>query len=244
MPTTNILMKIGHYSPTNIFIRNKYDAYCRISTHTYSPSLSFSGIFQTFKTGFRLRSRFNIEQIFSSPLPRAHQTAKIASLSYLPNQPPIYISSDLSEIPFNMASLLTKKEFQSSGSALVRQRFIDSFIADRLLLPRFAIQSSIDRVLKICRTKSNILFVSHSFFLKLLTIYLDCPDIFLCPRLLKNYFDPRVRTFNFNQIIILKSRNHRIYYKISPFFPSLSREGPGVGFGVKIHHDYEPKKQF
>lgn len=152
-----------------------------IKTFRYDPT--FSGKFSTYR-GFCLsglkatdpgiidtntKMRVNKDQrILSSPQLRTIQTAKL-----MQGVRKIEIHDSLAEIRFALDELVTEDEFIRHGSALVRRRFIDAFIADTLLESRYVLISRVELLLgDICRQDMATTCVSHSFIMKLIEAYL------------------------------------------------------------------------
>lgn len=183
--------KIYPYDPTFGGKYTKYEGYSLVTRQKLSPKIS-----STIKIS--LPSKVNAP-VYCSTLIRARQTARI--ISKLSNINKIQETPELDEILFDLKSLLTKDDYDKYGSNLVRQRFIEAFIKDELLESRRSIKSRVKRLLSKLDKLSDgkYILVSHSFFMKLLQIFLKHEDLFESPEILKDNFDYRKKTFNFGE---------------------------------------------
>jgi broad specificity phosphatase PhoE len=185
------LTKIFPYDPTYGGKHTKYKGYALITKQKLSP-----GISSTMK--LLLPSKINVP-VYCSTLNRARQTATIISKSQKVNK--IQKLPELNEILFSLESLLTGRDYEKYGSDLVRQRFIDAFIKDELMESRSSVKARMERLLSKLEKlpNGNYLLISHSFFMKLLQIFLKHNDLFDNPKLLRDNFDYRKKTFNFGE---------------------------------------------
>jgi phosphohistidine phosphatase SixA len=136
--------------------------------------------------------------IYHSPLKRALQTAMKINKSLGLDLEEL---AELSEIKFNLKQLLTEEQFNYYGSNLVRKRFIEAFINDKLVEKRKEIKERINKLLKKLNNlpDGNYLLISHSFFMKLLQFYLKDKTLFENSIILKKYFNLRKKTFEFGK---------------------------------------------
>jgi hypothetical protein len=181
--------KIFPYDPTYGGKYSKYNGYCLSASNKTDPHIIG-------KADIKIERRDNLH-ILSSPLQRAKDTAEalaeelhIADIAYL---------AELSEIPFDMKQMLSNDEYERFGSNLVRERFIEAFFSDTLSEKRNTLQKRIKKLIaNLSRLPNgNYVIVSHSFFLKLVQIYLTVGDlIFEQPKLVEEYIDPTEKTFD------------------------------------------------
>ncbi len=75
---------------------------------------------------------------------------------------------ELNEIPFSLAALCSQQEWEREKSMIVRRRFKEAFINDRLPLSRAEIDAQLRGVLLQAPQYTSITLLSHSFRLKLL----------------------------------------------------------------------------
>lgn len=182
--------KILKYDPTINGKYSKYVGYSKITSQEIDPGIEFP-----------IEHSLNIPPsleptVFSSKLLRSVQTVN----QYFNEKEIIYLK-ELNEIQFELTSLLSKKEYEEEGSNLVRQRFIEAFIEDNLVEKRRETQARMDQLIKnFSSLKSgNYLVVSHSFFMKLLDIYLKNRNLFQQPTIIRKHFDFREKTFEFGE---------------------------------------------
>lgn len=184
-------IKIGKYDPTIEGTRSRYRGYCLSTEEKHDSPLTFEA-YKDFVD--RLPSSITI---LHSTLLRGKQTAEI-----LPkNQGVQVIPCDLlREIPFSLANMVTEEEFEdkNGGSRLVRVRFVDQFVEDRLLQPRTQIEDNVCCLLaEIDKFSKDVIIISHSFFLKILQAYVSGSDVFSNPGELANFIDADKKTFPF-----------------------------------------------
>lgn len=172
--------KIFSYDPTFNKRYSKFEGYSHITKQRLSPSI--------INLDEKIMNKYS--KIYSSNLKRAIQSAKL----YCDH---VEILSDLNEIKFDLKHLVTEEEYNLYGSNLVREKFIKFFIEDELLESRKSIKSRVEKVLKIISElpDGRYLFISHSFFMKILQIYMVHHDIFENPEKLRKYFDVNKKTF-------------------------------------------------
>lgn len=186
---TIYFLKIFSYDPTEGKY-SKFRGYCQSTLGLSQPKVNK---YQKIKLGPTM-----LNPIFTSPLLRAKQTANYLAAQ---NNLQVKLTEDLAEVKFDLGQLVTEEEYQSFGSKLVRQRFIDAFIHDQLHEPRRSIQKRFQSLLSLFNQlpDGDYLAISHSFFMKLLYIYLTYGDIFKQPELLTKHFLPDKKTFDFGK---------------------------------------------
>lgn len=194
-----LILKTGEYNPVFNGL-SKYESLNLITTYQYSP-----GIISPEKVGADLNKNtlLGIKIIVHSSLRRARETARVIK-NLLEERPQVLTSNYLSEVKFSLKDLLTQNEYENEKSNLVRQRFIEGFIKNTLLETReeiFIRIKNLGQFLKKLEAGSNakIICVSHSFFMKILQIYLIDDRLFDSPEILAKHFNPSQRTFEFCQ---------------------------------------------
>ncbi len=184
-----IMRKIFAYDPTFKGKYSRYEGYCRSTLQQESPDIN--------------EEKYSIEPlvfdgpIFSSSLKRGYQSAEAFREHYKDKK--IVKTELLNEIKFDLKKLVSEKEFEQEGSKLVRKRFIEAFIKDDLSEKRSEIQKRMDDFMKIFsnREGATVLAISHSFFMKILEIYLKDKKLFENPEILLKEFDPMQKTYGF-----------------------------------------------
>jgi len=176
--------KTAEYSPA-IEGKSRYESFDLIARQIYSP-----GILR----GIQGKSIYDV--ILASSLRRGRETASL----YI-GMAPTELLDDLREINFSLKSLLSESEYDKHGSDMVRERFVSAFVNDELIEKRSAIKRRLLRILgKLGAMKSgNYLVISHSFFMKLIDIYIYRGDVFREPGLLERYFNTHEKTYNFQE---------------------------------------------
>ena len=173
--------KTFKYNPCHSGL-SKYESYEAVTRQQYSPGI----------TNFDSGERFDL-RTFCSSLTRGQQTAERISTVQ------IVKLDQLREIEFSLHNLVSKEEFESNGSSLVRERFIKSFVDDTLLEKRAEIKKRIDEVIEILlKDKNDKLVISHSFTMKMFEAYFKrALDIFENPILISEVIFPDTETYGF-----------------------------------------------
>lgn len=108
----------------------------------------------------------------------------------------------LKEIPFDLEKMSSKDQWQKHKSNIVREKFKDFFIKDKLLLPRKQIMKEIIQLLQLCdQYKSKrIAVISHSFRLKIIEAYIKTKgEIEKKPELIHYFIQNDKKTFDFGR---------------------------------------------
>jgi|SRR3989344_8656224 len=163
---------------------SRYESYDLIARQKYSPQID----------GGRKSDKV-YDRIFASDLRRGKETARLyrsSGIEFLP---------ELREVKFSLKNLMTKKEYEVHGSDLVRQRFVEAYVDNDLAEKRQNIKDRVVSVLKRLKRlpEGEYLLVSHSFFMKILEIYISKGDVFKKTDLLKKYLNPLKKTYNFQE---------------------------------------------
>lgn len=183
-------LKPAYYDPRVTAHQTKFDGYRLTALRRQDPRI----------TPIKVVTQ-NIPRVFCSSSARARQTA----YSFTKQQP--VETALLDEVLFDLARLVSVEEYDAFGSSLVRERFIESFIADNLLESR---QQLRERILKLLcmlhssHTDSAMCF-SHSFYMKILEAYvLSDYTLFEQPEALRNYISTRQPTYPYGKGFTLK----------------------------------------
>jgi hypothetical protein len=181
-----LVRKIFEYDPTFDGRFSRYRGYDLITSQRRSPEVLIK------KKAVNL-SGLSLP-IFCSSLKRGKKTALLFGSE-------IKSLDELKEVRFSLRSLVTEKEFKYFGSNLVRERFVKAFMADTLIDRRSVIKQELDRLLMKLKKlpTGSYLVISHSFKMKILEIYLQHPDLFQNPKLLRSYFNTYKKTYNFGE---------------------------------------------
>jgi len=189
------VIKIAKYDPTFGGKYSRYQGYC-ISTSEKAEPILVPEACTELK---QMLSSRNIVTgfFFHSTLKRGVETANcILSLgaSIMP-------CDDLNEIPFSLESLLSEEEFNREGSNLVRSRFVQAFIDDKLLIKRNEIQDRVKRTLSLVKYVEqdfpSVGIISHSFFMKILEAEVKGNSVFLSPERLREVIPFDQKTYPF-----------------------------------------------
>jgi len=130
--------------------------------------------------------------IFYSPLKRVADTIK--------NRTRAIKKESLREIVFDMKAMCSKEEYQEYKSVIVRKRFKEFFIKDKLPVKREVIFNEIEALLKESRFsgKKDIAVVSHSFRLKIIEAFIKTKgEVRHKPELIHKYIFDNEKTYPF-----------------------------------------------
>ena len=106
----------------------------------------------------------------------------------------------LDEVMFDLSELVGEEEYVRCGSNLVRRRFVKAFENDELGEKRVEVKTRMERLLRrLKKEPGEVLLVSHSFFMKILEIYLSHKKLFERPKILREYFNTDKKTYNFGE---------------------------------------------
>lgn len=191
------ILKTGVYDP-RFGVLDKYSSYEYVTRQKYSPPLKETESLEKLQMHFKKQMQQGVECIYCSQATRTFETARLILTYFSQKDRKIVAISELNEVKFSLKELLTREEYEKFGSNLVRERFIEFFMEDRLMESRKQLKKRVQRLLAKLRDsqENKFLLISHSFFMKLLQIYLREPALFESPEALKTYFDPYQRTFD------------------------------------------------
>ncbi len=197
------VVKIGRYDPTLNGRYSRYEGYALSASNKTDPSLTPEAR-QDLHTK---RSKLKGQVIFHSPRLRAIETAAILAGS-APNKPQREEPS-LTEIPFNMRHLVTQQEYESAGSNLVRERFVDAFVDDALLETRMSILQRAQYLLGMLAGLEYdvVTLVSHSFFMKVLEATVQGLPLEKDPEILRTLINPTQKTYPFGEGFTFEHKN-------------------------------------
>lgn len=185
---TFYVRKIFRYDPTFGGKYSKYDGYNLITTNRLEVGISEKGVVEL----------KNVDSpLISSDIRRAKETAKLVARGL--NISKTVFTNQLAEVKFNLKKLLSEKEYLEFGSDLVRKRFIEAFVNDKLDESRSSIKKRINNLFKKLDVMSDgrYILISHSFFMKILEVYLENKDLFEDPKILESKFNYQKKTFDF-----------------------------------------------
>ena len=128
--------------------------------------------------------------VFCSPLRRAREM-----LAVRPDQK-LRILPELREVPFSFVSLCTPEEWSTQANVIVRRRFKEAFIQDRLLVTRRVLEQEIRTVLALAAEEDPCTCISHSFRLKLIEAFLKAEgELFRVPERIHEVFPDDQETY-------------------------------------------------
>lgn len=181
--------KIARYQPEHNGL-DRYDGYDEITTKRFDPPI--------IEISERMSLPDGVGSILSSDALRARQTTEHYKGA---EKFPSTYSPLWAEVAFSLKKLISKDEYVEHGSDLVRERFIQAFISDTLDESRDDLQKRLESCLGLLKNhqSTNVLVVSHSFFMKILEIYiLTNSRLFDNPELLAEHVDPMKKLYDFN----------------------------------------------
>lgn len=200
-----ILMKTGPYDP-HIANQTKYASVVALGRQESGPPLDpakMEGCFGTLDPSLLM----TVDTVCCSDLLRTKQTAEqLKAQGLIDGNIPVTYTDLLREIRFDIATFCSETEYALKGSDAVRAGFIKAFIADSLMETRQEIRQRCDELLGIIEQNKgrNVLVISHTFFLKVFSIYLERRDLFETPQIITQYIEPQKRIMRFCEQIILK----------------------------------------
>ena len=188
------VIKIARYDPTFGGKYSKYEGYNLSASEQADPPI-VSEACTEIETSIKI---LQSSVFFHSTLLRGKQTADcINSL----RSAVLIKCPEIKEIPFSMIALLSEDEFVTNGSNLVRQRFTQAFIDDRLLEGRNEIKGRITKLLTVLDAMkgeyASVGLISHSFFMKILEgVVTDIP-VFDVPEKVRDLIRYNQKTYPF-----------------------------------------------
>lgn len=166
--------------------KDAFDRLCNIASQKIDPPSLRPGSL-----------RLNASVVFYSPLRRSAECLRMErNVLYIPT--PL-----LKEIPFDMREMCSKEEWIREKSALVRRKFRESFMEDRLMEKRGDIFRAAKEFLAQYRSfikTSDVSAVSHSFRMKILEAFIKTKGrIEEDPSLISLYIHDDEKTFEFGE---------------------------------------------
>lgn len=155
---TITIIKTAEYDPTMNGQHSFYQGYCLSTLQVSQPHIN---------SVEHPSISLQVKSVFCSTLTRSQETAQFFIERPMP-------SKLLDEIRVDLSKLLSEDEFKTFGSSKVRERFLVAFAQDKLLESRADVFTRIRMLLSYLRSKSqsDLLCVSHSFFMKVLEAYI------------------------------------------------------------------------
>lgn len=144
-----------------------------------------------------------INKIYTATSGQTLETAKIINKVFLNNKAKIFPTDLLNGINFSMKQLISKEVFEkkdySKTIIQARQVFVNNFFENKLTESKISLAKRIENFLEIIKKskEDKMLCVGHSFYLKLLNIYLEDKNIFNNKNLLIKKFNPEKKPYNF-----------------------------------------------
>ncbi len=111
---------------------------------------------------------------------------------------------ELNEVKFDMGKMCTEGEWKNKGSKIVREKFIEFFIHDKLEISLVNLEGEIKIILEkigeIIRLGKSVSILSHSFKLKILEAYIKSDfKLFENRNLIKDYIFSDKKTYEFGE---------------------------------------------
>lgn len=194
------LMKVGPYKP---FLEYRgFNDLCNLALQLYDPGI-YKDQIEKFMDKEIIEKK--IDMIFCSNLRRGIETAQFIKNKNA-SDPKIKIEMFLNEILFDLNRMCTPNQYSSFKSKLIRKKFIEYFIEDKLPERLFIIKYKFDQLIHLLNINKhkNILVISHTFFLKLFLIYFNHQDLFENPEIIKKYINPKKKIMRFGHLIKFK----------------------------------------
>ena len=184
------VIKIGKYDPSQNGKYSRYEGYC-LSTKQVADFPLQEGACDELQKHPAIKNN-----LFHSTLLRGIQTANCLPKATETKVAPL---SELKEVPFKLEDLLSEEEFEKNGSNLVRERFVQAFIDNKLPETRQQINDRIGFLLEILRNceSTEVSVISHSFLMKMLEAITSGIDIFQNPNLLASVIPADKKTYPF-----------------------------------------------
>lgn len=186
-----VLIKTLPYDPRQDEDQDMFSGYCCVTLQKFDPCILEQALAHKTKS----------EAAFVSSARRAQDTARAQGYTKLQE------TTLLNEVLFDLESLLTKEEFVRSGSSIVRERFVQAFVANRLLEPRAQLKARVRAVVQLAKGAEEqvVTCFSHSFFMKLVEAYVKTGGrVFDEPELLAKFMPPSQPTYPYGKGVTLK----------------------------------------
>lgn len=199
------LMKTGPYSPRRGDLE-KYDSIKLLTMYEYDPPFDLECDHVDSPIGSRLeREREflrSVNRVVTSAQRRTMETARyLVREGFVRGGIPILHEPYLNEIKFAVEAICTRESYAEKASTAVRSGFIKAFIKDGLAESREMIKQRCDQLKMAAdaarREHESVLFVSHTFFLRIFQLYQEFPDLFSRPEILREQVDETKRIMAF-----------------------------------------------
>lgn len=192
----NYLMKTQAYNPL-ITGHSKYEAIRKLLLQKSDPPIQIEVI--SSKTV--LKSLFSVRKVVLADSLRVQGTYKhLVDSLVIPKN--IISEQDklLNEIRFDIKDFISEKDYECHGSDGVRQAFIDGFINNGLSESRSDIRKRCDELSARLRSATGVLYISHTFFLKVFLAYSAEAELFERPELIKKHIKKEKRIMDFGEV--------------------------------------------
>lgn len=194
----NFLLKIGPYRLA-ADPRHKYDQVVKLLRKEIDPFFSRRLCPERLPAALiSILSR--ADRVYHSPARRSRGTlAWLKEKGILPAKAKTMAAPFLSEIGFDPCPDLPYLVYRQEGSRAVRRIFLDRLAADQLQESHKKIQRRFETVVKIIQNhpQKKIIFISHTFFLRLFLAWRADRRLFQKPENLRRLFQPGRRILDF-----------------------------------------------
>jgi hypothetical protein len=199
-----LLMKTGPYDP-RLPDKTKYESLQMLTDYRSNPGIN-TGLFTILANEIKYDLSM-IDKVYTSDFKRTRGTVdQLKKLGMINKNIKIITTPLLREIKFNMKKICDSYKYAELGSDGVRRGFIEAFINDYLEESRNKIQVRFKEFKKLIDESKdkNVLFVSHTFFIKLFLINQIESDFFDDPGKIRKFINPEQRIMEFLEIVDLE----------------------------------------
>lgn len=138
------------------------------------------------------------ELILSSNLRRARECINASPDSKIISLP------QLSEIKIDLKDFCDFKQWEKMGSKIVRRKFKEAFIADKLAVSRLEIYQEAKEIFDLIKKEKSTTIISHTFRLLLLKAIIETKGrIINDPKLINNYISESKHSLKFGETFYL-----------------------------------------
>lgn len=181
-----------------------YESFDLIALHKADPLLlPFDR-----KTKKKLQNIISVSaDVWCAPDTRSIQTAK-----YMEAKPMVH--NQLAEIGYSMSEIISRTAFyDNQGKPKVdsaRRSFFSQLVSNRLTESYTQVIKRIEELMDIIqRNNTNLVCISHSFFMKVLETYIRDKKIKNDPHLLLSYYDGSTKAYDFLSGFIIRKENNK-----------------------------------
>jgi len=147
-----------------------------------------------------------VDLIISSNLRRAKETVNfLIDKGIVKKNVLVKYNNLLNEIKFDLSTFCSEDEYEKYESDIVRKKFIENFIKDSLIESQKDLKKKFEEFSNLIGVESKkytkILCISHTFFIKLYSIYKKHKDLFDNPKIINKSIDPNKKIMNFCEVM-------------------------------------------